>query len=166
METVDYRITEGSDYGWQCFGNNAYMLDSWNGAHDETGYTVNIIFDNQTQIVYQMEAWDYKNEREYRWINPDFKEAYEAESKQRSVPLNESLDDRNFIDLDSADDMLIKARAIVLGKEYDTRVVIPVDLPQETLFQLMMLAHENDITLNDFVENIIRAELCLLKEND
>jgi hypothetical protein len=27
MELVDYRITEGSDYGWNCYGHDAHMLD-------------------------------------------------------------------------------------------------------------------------------------------
>ena len=28
MEVIDYKITEGSEYQWSCFGNNAYTLDS------------------------------------------------------------------------------------------------------------------------------------------
>ena len=34
MELVDYRITEGSDYCWSCYGPDAYSLDSWNGDQD------------------------------------------------------------------------------------------------------------------------------------
>lgn len=49
MELVDYRITEGSDYMWSCYGPNAHRLDSWNGDHD--GHSVSIIFDTQSQNV-------------------------------------------------------------------------------------------------------------------
>ena len=45
MEIVDYRITEGSGYQWQCYGPNAYCLDSWNGEQD--GHSLSIIFDTK-----------------------------------------------------------------------------------------------------------------------
>ena len=36
------------------------------------------------------------------------------------------------------------------------RTTIQIDLEDELLFQLMLLAHEQDITLNQLVENILR----------
>ena len=83
MEVVDYRITEGSDYGWQCFGPDAYCLDSWNG--DQHGHTVSITFDTRTQEVYQVQAYDYKNTRAYRMTNPDYKADFDAECENRDV---------------------------------------------------------------------------------
>jgi len=38
----------------------------------------------------------------------------------------------------------------------DGREEVPIDLPKEELFQLMLRAHEQDITLNKLVENILR----------
>ena len=68
MEIVEYRITEGSDYGWQCYGPNVHMLDSWNGEQD--GHSFSVIFDTKNQTVYEVQAHDYTNQRAYRWINP------------------------------------------------------------------------------------------------
>jgi hypothetical protein len=34
-----------------------------------------------------------------------------------------------------------------------------LELDEETLFGLMKMAHEQDITLNQLVENIVRAEI-------
>jgi len=34
MEVVNYRITEGSQFQWECYGSHAYTLDSWNGDID------------------------------------------------------------------------------------------------------------------------------------
>ena len=51
METVDYRITEGSDFGWKCFGPNSYCLDSWSGEQD--GYSIGITFDTKNQTFAQ-----------------------------------------------------------------------------------------------------------------
>ena len=45
MDLVNYRITEGSAYTWQCYGGNAYMLDSWNGEQD--GHSFTVIFDTK-----------------------------------------------------------------------------------------------------------------------
>ena len=159
METIDYKITDGDEYCWQCYGPNARSLDSWNGQWDDTGNTVTMVFDTKTQVVYQMEAWDYKNEREYRWLNPDFKDAFEAESKQRGISSVESLDDKKFIDLETTEDILEKARAIVLGEKYDTRVSVPINLSEAETLALMLMAHEQDITFNQLMINVLQAEI-------
>jgi len=49
MELVGYKITEGSDYLWSCYGPNAYQLSSWNGIHGAGGYSFNIVFSTKTQ---------------------------------------------------------------------------------------------------------------------
>jgi len=36
------------------------------------------------------------------------------------------------------------------------RETIQVELDQELLYQIMLLAHEQDITLNQLIENILR----------
>jgi len=153
MELVDYRITEGSDYGWMCFGPKAYSLSSWNGEHD--GYSFNIVFDNTDQTVYTVEVCDYKNDRAYRIINPLFKSAYDNESDDRGVLGNQAWDEVDWIDLESDDDFIQKGLAIRAGEDYDTRVSVPLDLPDDLLFELMKQAHEQDITLNELMEQVI-----------
>ena len=165
METVDYKITEGSEYLWKCFGDQAFRLDYWTGAsntYDEQddadpNCTVSIVFDTVTQVVYQLEAHDYKAERSYRWTNPDFKSNYEAEVKQKlgSKHKDVAYDNVKFVELETTRDILRKARALVRGEEYDTRVEVPIDLEDAELFKLMKLAHDQDITLNKLVENVL-----------
>jgi hypothetical protein len=160
METVDYKITEGSDYGWQCYGSNSYCLDSWNQEQD--GHNVCIVFDTRTQIIYEASAYDYSRNRAYRLINPDFKFAHDDEASGRGVDVNQAWDDVNYIDLETDEDFLEKTRAIVAGEDYDTRVSVPLTVPDDVLFELMKRAHEQDITLNQLVEDVlwdaIRAE--------
>jgi len=153
METVGYRITEGSDYQWQCFGHDAYCLDSWNGEQD--GHTVSICFDTKTQEVYEAYVCDFQNQRAYRLINPEYKQAHDLEVKDREID-DEAWDCVKFVDLDTEEDFLEKATAIVNGEEYDTRVQVPLTLPDDALFQLMKLAHERDVTLNQMVEGLLR----------
>ena len=155
METVNYRITEGSDYGWNCFGSNAYRLDSWDG--DQEGVSIGILFDTKTQVVYQMESHDYSGQRSYRWTHPDYRQAHNNEASQRmgSDHKEFAYDDVPYIELEVAEDMLAKSRAIARYETYDTRVQVPMDLEDSELFRLMKLAHEQDITLNQMVERIL-----------
>ena len=157
METVDYRITEGSDFGWRCFGPNTYCLDSWNGEQD--GYSVGIIFDTKNQTVYKFEAHDYSKENSYRWVHPDWREIYNKDAKNRGVDNKQAYDDVDFIDLEVAEDMLEKVKAIVNGEDYDTRIQVPLDLPDSLLNKLFRLAHEQDVTLNEYIETILKTEL-------
>ena len=55
--------------------------------------------------------------------------------------------------------MLEKAAAIVNGEDYDTRVQVPLDLPDSLLNKLFRLAHEQDVTLNEYIETILKTEL-------
>ena len=157
METVNYRITEGSDYGWQCYGHDAYMLDSWNGEQD--GHSLTIIFDTKTQEVYEVQAHDYVNQRAYRLINSEYAKKNKKEAKKRNVSREEAWDEVDYVDLETDEDFLEKAQAIVNGTSYDTRVQVPLDLDNATMFQMMKMAHERDLTLNEFVEDLLREFL-------
>jgi len=157
METVNYRITEGSDYQWDCYGPDAYCLDSWNG--DQDGHSLTIIFDTRTQEVYEVQAHDYLNQRAYRYFNPDFKDNHDREASERGIDKNEAWDDLRYIDLDIDEDWLEKSRAIVAEEDYDTRVQVPVEFSDEELLTYMKLAHERDITFNQLVEEALRAAI-------
>lgn len=163
MEAVDYCITEGSEFCWSCFGPNAYRLDSWNGEQD--GYTISIVFDTVDQTVYQVEAWDYLNNRAYRWNNPEFVEAHDAEAKSRDIDPKNAWDEVNFVDLEVEADFWEKARAIVAGEEYDTRVQIEVTFEDDVLFELMKIAHSKDMTFNQLVETVLTEEINRLRND-
>jgi hypothetical protein len=154
MELVGYRITEGSAYGWQCYGPDAYALDSWNGEHD--GHSFTVIFDTKNQTVYEVQAHDYVHNRAYRMVNPDFAKKMKKEAKRRDVDKDEAWEDVNYVDLDVDDDFIQKCLAIREGEDYDTRVSVPLELEDDQLFDLMKMAHEQDLTLNQLVENILR----------
>jgi len=149
MEVVEYRITEGSNYGWQCYGSNAYCLDSWNG--DQDGHSLTIVFDQRTQEVYEVQIHDYLHNRAYRMINPDYIEAYQTEAKRRDAWMEEAWEGVDYIDLDVDDDWIQKALSVVAGEDYDTRVSVPVDFTDEELLKYMKIAHERDITFNQLI---------------
>jgi shikimate 5-dehydrogenase len=156
LEAVDFCITEGSSYGWACYGSNSYQLSSWNGVHGSGGWSANIVFSTKSQKVYEVEVCDYTNNRAYRLINPKYKAKHDAEATQRDVSAATAWDDVDYIDLETDEDFLEKLTAIVNGEEYDTRVSIPVDFTDEELLTYMTMAHERDMTFNAFVEEALR----------
>lgn len=170
LEAIDYKITGGSEYGWNCFGENARYLDCADSESSDGTYSVHAIFDSVTQEVYAMEAWDYTNDREYRWINPDFVQAHKDEADSRDFDHEESFDGRKFIELEVEEDILEKITAIVAGADYDTRVKVPLNLPDDVLFGLMKQAHERDLTLNQLMEEVLleaieREKFCRAIDN-
>jgi len=158
MELVDYKITEGNDYCWECYGPNAYDLSSWNGVHGKGGYSFNIIFSTKTQKVYEVTVCDYTNDRAYRMIAENKRDKHHEESIARGINLNEAWDDIEYVELDVDADFIEKAQAIKAGIDYDTRVMVNLELPNDIIVQAALAAHERDITLNDYI-NLALAEL-------
>lgn len=141
MELVDCRITEGGSYFTNIPG--LYSLSAWNERQD--GWSFFIAFDpKDNQRVYVVEAWDYARNRAYRLKDP----AIELDKQ--------AWDNVDFTELEDDDDFFQKAVAIKTGEDYDTRVSVPLDLPDELMFKLMKQAHQQDITLNQLVEEALR----------
>jgi hypothetical protein len=157
LETIDYKITEGSEYGWKCYGENTHRIERQTGDH--MGNTVTCVFDTKEHFLYEMEAWDNANDRVYRWIHPDYIKAYKKSCKKHDVRFENAFDNVNFTDLDVEADILEKARAIANEEEYDTRIQMAVDFTDEDMLQYMKLAHQLDITFNELVERALREAI-------
>jgi hypothetical protein len=156
MELVDYKITEGSDYLWNCYGPYSYTIDSWNGVHGKGGYSFSITFSTKSQKVYEVQMHDYTNDRAYRMINPKFQKKHEKEALARDVNLNEAWDDINYVDLDVVEDFMEKAQSIRAGKDYSTDVTVPLDLPDDLLMFAFKSAHAENMTFNDWMNKMLR----------
>ena len=148
---LTHRITGGSTYHWQCYGPNARYLDY------ESDYAhASVLFDSKTQVVYEASV-NAKDEKltPYRWLNPEYKDAYYAESADKKIDPNNAWDDTDWCDLEVADDWLEKANAIFNGLQFDKRVQVPLELEDDLMLQLCMEAHKRDITLNKMVEQLL-----------
>lgn len=162
LTAIDYKITEGSEYGWNCYGDNTHRVERQVGDH--TGNTLTCVFDTKEHFVYELEAWDNNNNRVYRWIHPDYIKAYKKSCKKFDVKFKNAFDDVNFTDLDVEEDILEKARAIANEEEYDDRVMMQVDMSDEDMLQYMKLAHSLDITFNELVERALREAIDLAED--
>jgi len=156
LEAIDYKITGGSEFGWSCFGPNARWLDCHPGNNASN---CSIVFDSVTQIVYLAEVDDYRKNNSYRLIHPDFKDAHTAEAESRNVRVNQAYDDVDYIILESDADYLEKTKAIMNGENYDDRVIIELDLDQDDQYNLMLLAHQADMTFNDFLAQVLHEQI-------
>ena len=160
LKAVDYKINDGSEFQWACFGANARYLDAQkNGTGAPNGPSASILFDTEDQTVYQAMIYDYPNGRAYRFSGAtEYLQDYLSEAKLRGVT-DDAWDNVKYIDLEDAGDFVEKCSAIFAGESYDERVSIPIDLPQEHLFALMKQAHELDITFNQHVEQVLRDKI-------
>ena len=162
LEAIDYRITEGSEYGWKCYGENTHRIERQSGDN-HLGNTVTCVFDTKEHFVYELEAWDNANNRVYRWIHPDYIKAYKKACKKHDVRFENAFDDVNFIDLDVESDILEKVTAITNDEPYDERVQIEVDFAESDMLQYMKLAHKLDITFNELVERALQNAIDEIK---
>lgn len=152
---VQFKITGGSSFTWDCFGPDARWLD----AEENGQYSASIVFGGPDFTVYVAEAHDYGNNRSYRWINPNYLDVYTQAHKNNGTDMSVAWDDHRFTDLDVEEDFIEKCTAIVAGTGYDDRVRVPLDIPDADLLKFMMLAHERDMTFNQLVEEALRAAI-------
>lgn len=154
---IEYKITEGESYYWPCFGSNSRIID-YRSQDRVNEVSASLVFDSVDQTCYQAEVYDYSTDNFYRWTHPEFVDRYKAECAARNIEFSQAFDDKEFVDLEVADDFLEKGSAIVRGLPYDERISIPVDIPEDVLFELMKAAHQKDITFNQFMAEIIKNE--------
>ena len=69
MDAIEYKVNEGGTYYYDDYGPNAYVFERWDGIIDERGWNAVMIFDTQTQTVYEASIHDYTNKVTYRITN-------------------------------------------------------------------------------------------------
>lgn len=149
-EVLDHKIVGGSEFQWQCWENARYLDFESDYAH------ASVVFNSKTQEIYVAEVNDKDDvQKPYRWLNPVFKQAYIAEAKERNVDPDQAWDNKKWFDLETQEDWLEKAGAIMRNQEFDTRIQVPIDLEKDELYTLMKMAHDRDITLNEMVEEVL-----------
>lgn len=82
MEAIDYHITEGFEWEWECFGENVVELNSWDGDH--SGFSTEIVFNNKTKHIYQVSLCDFGKDKAWQYIDPKYRDAYMEEAAKWS----------------------------------------------------------------------------------
>jgi hypothetical protein len=87
LRTIEYGVTEGSEFLWKCYGNDAWCISSTN---------TNAVFDRKTGVLYEI-ALDIEDENlHFRWVNPDFVKTYVKESKSKGFDPWQAYDDVRY----------------------------------------------------------------------
>ncbi len=160
IEAIDFEISGGEPFMWSCFGPHTRFL---NGDSDIAGCSA--LFDPQTQEVFAIEVQHNDDPIYYRWITPEYVEAYKAEAKSRGVDWQRPGDDgTKWRDTDCVLDVLEKVRAIRLGIPYDPNVIMTVTLDRDVFCDLAMLAHERNQTLNQCFVEVLTQQITIAKE--
>lgn len=154
-EALDHRITGGSDYCWSCYGPNTRFLDyETDHAH------ASVVFDTITQTVYSAEINDKADKyKPYRWLNPSHTQSMLDEATSRGIDPNQAWDTVTWYDLETSEDWLEKARAIMRGESFDERIEVPLNLEDDLMLKLALEAHKRDITLNKMVEIVLQEAI-------
>lgn len=160
IKLANYKITGGAEYQWKCFGPNARFMDFESNPNE---VSFSLIFDTVTQEVYEATVCDYTKENCYRIMNPDYTDAYLCEADSRNVNPNQAYDEVEYIDIDVEEDFIEKATAILNGQPYDERVTVAFNLPNDVLFILMKDAHEQDMTFNDYMTDVLERAVADVK---
>lgn len=150
LKLTSNRITGGTEYFWECYGKNARYID-----FETDDISISMVYDTKNSTGYEMTV-DIGSDVSYRWINDVFRRPLEREYKARGL----ELDSDDYTDC-SEDVIILTAKNALKTADSlaDTRVEVPLELSDDELFQLMKMAHEKDITLNQFVEEILRETM-------
>lgn len=150
LELMEYKTNDNSEYFDATLGEKLWCSSYWNEKHGDGGYSFQCIHNQDTLEVVQLEAHDYTRERSYRW-NPEH---------LRSTRTDEFAYDRvRFIDLEVVEDYVEKVVGIRSGLKYDSRVTIPVDFTDTEFLFIARAAHQEDVTINKFIENALKYQL-------
>lgn len=117
FEAVNYEITDGFKYGWDCFGKNAFALDAGSIGHNYC-WSSTVVYDLETQQVRQITFYDRNddNVRPCRWTHPDYIAKEKREAKKRGFRYNQAYDDVDYEEV-SEKEIFARIEAIVKKKK-------------------------------------------------
>lgn len=153
MDAVGHRLNDAWEHQWPSYTNGQAL-----GYHNEFA-SLTIVFDRVAQEVIEITATseaDAQKEHYYRWINSDYLEAIKAESESRGLQFDRFIDEKDYTNLDLVEDILEKGVAMLADEEFDERVMIPLDLEDSELLELFKSAHKRDMSLNQYLELILK----------
>jgi hypothetical protein len=152
LNAIQYRITDAWEHQWTSY-QQAQVL----GCVNEFA-AFNVAFRRSDQTVIEITATSEMEADEnvaYRWINPDFRDEIFKEADTRRIDRTQAFEGCQYIDLEVVDDILEKGVAMLANEKFDPRVIVPLDLDDDQLLVLFKMAHERDITFNQFLAEIL-----------
>lgn len=118
----NYAVTDSESYGWECYGNNARIIDAikWEPhGRDLPGSKIvgaaEIIVDTATHTVFEIAVAEFTSRNgkgsAYKWMNPSYKPAHDREASRKSVPPYQAWDNVNY-KLTTTREVMTRIRAL------------------------------------------------------
>lgn len=145
-----FQATNGYDYvqhaeKFLAYSDHAMVLDVYDDGSERSAQ---IVFDAVTDVVYFVGVYDYINEKAYALVA----DGYDVHDMI-------AYDGVKYTILEVNEDWIEKTTAIFSGLPYDDRIKIQLHIDDDCLFQLMKMAHELDITLNEMISLALVDEI-------
>lgn len=162
----DYKVTEGSDFCWNCFGPNSRFIEL---KYNDIGGSV--VFSKLDQEIFQAEVYDEAKNLAYRWMPTQAKIDYFAECEKRNVPKMEAWDGCEFVDVDSVSEFYGIVKSLIEGEDPDEDfpeddLDVELDLPHNVIVFLALEAHKRNITLNEMINIVLREMLTKIENGE
>lgn len=155
IRAIEFKITDGDNFLWKCFGPNARFLESLDGD-----FHVSAVFDTVTRRIYEASiSSTYSGDIGYRWIDMDYIEAYKEEAASRNVDWMQLCDDKRWAMTDDFDDIIDKITKITRGEEYDPRVILYLELDDDVKEMVENAATLLGISIEEFVERALKETI-------
>lgn len=156
LQAVNYRISTSSEYLWGCYGSDVISIDCWDGRQD--GISACAYYSPKSNKVYEIQFHDYSTSSAYRWIHEDYVQAVVKEAVSRGMSPVEAWDEIEYTDVSSS--LVLGLIKDAFSKDVeDSRVDVELELSEELVYELMLEAHRQDITLNELIEGILEREI-------
>ena len=68
-------------------------------------------------------------------------------------------DEVQYVDLEVNEDFIQKGLSIKKGEDYDTSVIVTINLSDDPLLQAALEAHKQNITLNEYINIILTKKV-------
>jgi hypothetical protein len=94
LECTGYRVGATGEYGWDCYGNEAFFMDS-----SFRKFISSVVFDAKTQNIYEMTFVDETKSEPFRYSNPRFIDKHKKEAKKRGYRFSQAWDDVDYIEV-------------------------------------------------------------------
>lgn len=153
LPLIEYKISEGTDYLWPCFGEQCWQLSFLDVEGRELGQ---LVHNRSGEVLFIAFTYvDNSKYTAYHWVEPECKEAYLKECAKREVDINRYDSDNLSIELELQEDVFQKLAAIYKMEIFDKRILVSMELPEKTLESLNLMAQENNRTLDDEVNHLL-----------
>jgi hypothetical protein len=152
MIAVEYRISSSYEHLYECGDSSLSVLCS-----DKDGvYSTEVAINLKTNDTMYLNVWDYKNKRMYNYFpDKEFMKEYLEEYAIKKPYYVHPDDVIEEVNLDVEEDYFDKLYCIINEIDYNTDVLCKLDIDDDILIKLALKAHENNVTLNDYIVRLL-----------